>query len=101
VCGAAAIVDTHLTKAHDLEKWENFTRYLRDLRSMDLRGSHHVELVGGDHAVLLLHGLSGSPFEMAPFGRYLHARNFSVSIPYIPGYGAQRRTDDTPTKWED
>ena len=68
---------------------------------MDLRSSRCVELVGGDHAVLLLHGLSGSPFEMAPLGKHLHAHNFSVSIPYIPGYGAQRRAEDAPTIWED
>jgi carboxylesterase len=38
---------------------------------------------------------------MAQLGKRLHAQNFSVTIPHISGYGAQRRAEDTPTKWED
>lgn len=43
---------------------------------------------GGDHAVLLLHGLSSSPLEMRYLARFLHAEGFTVSVPVLEGYSA-------------
>jgi len=42
----------------------------------------------GDHAVLLLHGLSSSPLEMRYLARFLHAEGFTVSVPVLEGYSA-------------
>lgn len=56
---------------------------------------------GGNHAVLLLHGLYGNPQEMQYVGRKLHREGYSVFIPYIEGCGVA----DSPwkhrrTRWE-
>ncbi|WP_323117906.1 alpha/beta hydrolase [Burkholderia alba] len=46
---------------------------------------------GGDHAVLLLHGLSSSPLEMRFVARALHREGFSVTAPVLDGYSAGSR----------
>lgn len=47
----------------------------------------YEEFVGGEHAVLLIHGLSGSPFEFMYLARRLHKAGFTVRIPLLPGHG--------------
>ncbi|MGC7404136.1 alpha/beta hydrolase [Pandoraea pneumonica] len=42
---------------------------------------------GGEHAVLLLPGLSSTPLEMRPVARALHREGYTVSVPHIEGYG--------------
>jgi carboxylesterase len=66
---------------------------------VEKRANQRFELAGGENAVLLLHGLSGSPFEMAPLAKRLHAQGFTVSFPYIEGYGALRRKAEVPARW--
>ena len=46
-----------------------------------------IELRGGPHAVLALHGLLGNPLEMQFVGKKLQRAGYSVAIPLIPGYG--------------
>jgi carboxylesterase len=46
-----------------------------------------MNLAAGDHVVLLLHGLAGSPLEMRYLANALHKRGLSVEVPHIPGYG--------------
>lgn len=46
-----------------------------------------IDLRGGSHAFLLLHGLYGNPQEMSYVGRKLHKAGYSVHIPYIRGCG--------------
>jgi carboxylesterase len=41
----------------------------------------------GARAVLLLHGFSGSPWEVRPLGEALAARGFHVEAPRLPGHG--------------
>lgn len=38
-------------------------------------------------AVLLFHGLTGSPFEMRQYGKYLFKSGFDVYCPTLPGHG--------------
>jgi carboxylesterase len=42
----------------------------------------------GDHAVLLLHGLSSSPLELRFVARYLAEEGFVTHTPELPGYSA-------------
>jgi carboxylesterase len=42
---------------------------------------------GGKHAVLLIHGLCGTPYEMAPLAARLRAAGYHVRAPLGPGYG--------------
>ncbi|MGY1773376.1 alpha/beta hydrolase [Blastococcus sp. SYSU D00813] len=48
---------------------------------------------GGDGTgVLLVHGFTGSPFSMRPWGEHLAAEGFAVRAPLLPGHG---------TRWQD
>jgi carboxylesterase len=46
----------------------------------------------GDVAVLLLHGFTGSPVSMRPWGEFLNKAGYAVTCPLLPGHG---------TRWED
>src|SRR5258706_10021978 len=56
-----------------------------------------IDLPGGSHAALLVHGLAGSPLEIRFVGRLLHRAGFSVHIPVIPGYSMATASAD----WEE
>jgi carboxylesterase len=57
----------------------------------------NLELKGGNHAILMLHGLSGSNLEVARLAQSLHAHGFSVFAPNIEGYCFASQT----TPWQD
>ncbi len=42
---------------------------------------------GGRTGVLLIHGFTGSPASMRPWGEYLAAEGFTVEVPRLPGHG--------------
>ncbi|MCL2867262.1 MAG: alpha/beta fold hydrolase, partial [Clostridia bacterium] len=44
---------------------------------------------GGDHAVLLLHGFTGTPGHMRPLGETLHQHGFTVQTVTLPGHGTR------------
>ncbi len=46
-----------------------------------------LDLEGGPDAVLLLHGLTGSPFEVAPVARRLAEAGFRCLAPVMAGHG--------------
>jgi carboxylesterase len=47
---------------------------------------------GEGTGVLLVHGFTGSPFSMRPWGEHLAAEGFAVRAPLLPGHG---------TRWQD
>lgn len=47
-----------------------------------------LHLEAGNHAVLLLHGLSSSPLEMRYLARALHREGFTAVAPVLSGYSA-------------
>ena len=47
------------------------------------------EFSGGEHAVLLLHGFTGSPGHMCPLGERLHQAGFTVRAIALPGHGTK------------
>jgi len=49
------------------------------------------DLPGGPDAVLLLHGLTGSPFEMRHLAERLHQRGMRCRGPVMPGHGGDPR----------
>ncbi len=49
------------------------------------------DLAGGPDAVLLLHGLTGSTFELAPVARRLHADGLRCLAPVMAGHGGAAR----------
>ena len=49
------------------------------------------ELAGGPDAVLLLHGLTGSTFELFPVARRLHAAGMRCLAPVMAGHGGSPR----------
>ena len=42
---------------------------------------------GDERGVLLIHGFTGTPFEMRHLGRRLHERGMTVECPLLPGHG--------------
>ena len=50
--------------------------------------------------VLLLHGFTGSPASMTPWGKALAAQGWNVRVPRLPGHGT-RWQDMNITTWED
>lgn len=59
-----------------------------------------IDLEGGEHAVLLIHGMTGSPFEMKPLARRLHRAGFTVKGPCLAGHGGTIK-ELTATTWRD
>ncbi|MGD0919998.1 MAG: alpha/beta fold hydrolase [Thermodesulfobacteriota bacterium] len=47
---------------------------------------HKIDLHGGNHSVLLIHGLTGSPFEMKYLARKLNKAGFTVKGPCLEGH---------------
>jgi esterase/lipase len=62
-----------------------------------LPGAEPFAFPGGDGpegrvGVLLVHGFTGTPMSMRPWGEHLAAQGFAVRCPLLPGHG---------TRWED
>lgn len=55
---------------------------------------------GGEKAVLLIHGYTGSPREMLWLGTQLHKAGYTVSIPRLPGHGTNK-ADFLTSSWKD
>jgi carboxylesterase len=55
---------------------------------------------GNRRAVLLLHGLTGSPFEMRYYGGKLHKAGYDVHCPCLPGHCTSIE-DLKSKKWQD
>jgi carboxylesterase len=54
---------------------------------MDTWKTAPFELGRGDDACLLLHGFTGSPWDMRPLGEALATRGLHVRAPRLPGHG--------------
>ncbi|MFP2964002.1 alpha/beta hydrolase [Myxococcus sp. 1LA] len=54
---------------------------------MDSRKTAPFELGRGEDACLLLHGFTGSPWDVRPLGEALAARGLRVVAPRLPGHG--------------
>ncbi len=65
-----------------------------------LPGAEPFELAGTGKAVLLLHGLTGTPSEMRFLGEYLHRADYHVRAPLLPGHGTDIK-DLNRTTWRD
>jgi carboxylesterase len=59
----------------------------------------HINLVKGEDAVLLIHGLSGTPLEMQYVARMLHKAGFTVFAPHFSGYGYGKAA--STKKWQE
>lgn len=57
-------------------------------------------LEGGEHAVLLTHGFTGSPAHMRPLGERLHQAGFTVQGILLPGHGTSI-ADMKKSTWQD
>lgn len=55
--------------------------------SLDSEKTAAFELGAGDDACLLIHGFTGSPWDMRPLGDVLAARGFYVKAVRLPGHG--------------
>lgn len=60
-------------------------------RSMDPQKTAPLALGAGEDACLLVHGFTGSPWDLRPLGEALAARGLYVSCPRLPGHGTTPR----------
>ncbi|MER6787412.1 alpha/beta hydrolase [Streptomyces sp. NPDC000658] len=65
-----------------------------------LPGAEPYRHEGGEVAVLLCHGFTGSPQSLRPWARYLAGQGLTVSLPLLPGHGT-RWEDMALTGWQD
>ena len=65
-----------------------------------LPGAEPFSHDGGPVGVLVLHGFTGQPLSVRPWGDHLAAAGLSVELPRLPGHGTTWQ-DMTVTRWED
>ncbi len=63
-------------------------------------GAEPYSAEGGRTGILLLHGFTGSPKSMTPWGERMAAEGHTVRVPRLPGHGT-RWQDMNLTRWED
>lgn len=68
--------------------------------SIDFELLHDNFAVGEKKAVLLFHGLTGSPFEMKKYGDFLFKNGYDVFCYSFPGHGERISEIETVT-WQD
>lgn len=64
--------------------------------SQSLEPQQDIELAGGEHCVLMLHGLGASPLELSRLAKDLQIAGFSVFLPSIPNYSFGTTCGDWP-----
>lgn len=64
-------------------------------------GSEAFHLEGGNVAVLMIHGFTGSPLSVKPWAEALHQSGVSVRVPRLPGHGRtwQEMNETTWQEW--
>jgi carboxylesterase len=63
-------------------------------------GCEPFSFEGGGVGALLVHGFTGSPFSMRPWGEHLAANGLTVLGPRLPGHGT-RWQEMNLTRWQD
>jgi Esterase/lipase len=59
-----------------------------------------IRLSGNENGVVLIHGLTGSPYEMKYLATQLNRTGFSVTVPCLAGHG-QQISDLKKNSWQD
>lgn len=67
---------------------------------MTIPHAEPFELSGGEIAVLMIHGFTGSPASIRPWAEGLHSRGFTVKAPRLPGHGTTW-DEMNQTRWND
>ncbi len=63
-------------------------------------GAEPFSAQGGDAAVLVLHGFTGSPYSVRPLAQAFAAAGFTVELPRLPGHGTSP-DDMLSYRWDD
>jgi carboxylesterase len=67
--------------------------WMQDWAALGLGKKAHI-------GVLLVHGFTGSPASMRPWGEFLHSKGYTVRVPLLPGHGTQPE-DLNKVKWQE
>lgn len=65
-----------------------------------LSGAEPYSHDGSSTGVLLVHGFTGTPQGMRPWGKHLAARGYTVRVPRLPGHGTTWQ-EMNRTRWQD
>jgi carboxylesterase len=60
---------------------------VRPMAQFQRRRPAPIHIAGGPEAVLVLHGLAGSPAEIRPLAEFMGMEGLTVSAPLLPGHG--------------
>lgn len=63
-------------------------------------GSSPLHFGGGEIAVLMIHGFTGSPLSVRPWAQALNNAGFTVSVPQLPGHGSTW-SEMNETTWQE
>lgn len=69
------------------------TGWMQDWASLGHGKNAHIGIV-------LVHGFTGSPPSMRPWGEFLNSKGYTVRVPLLPGHGTKVE-DLNKTKWEE
>ncbi len=65
-----------------------------------LPGAEPIFIKGGKNGLLLIHGFTGSPYEMKPLAERFAKQGYTISAPLLCGHGTKAE-DMLPCKWYD
>lgn len=75
-------------------------RFCDTIGRMKIPQAEAFELIGGDIAILMVHGFTGSPASIRPWAEGLHRHGFTVKVPRLPGHGTTWE-EMNRTSWQD
>jgi carboxylesterase len=80
---------------------QSLTTRLSRHQSGIIVGADAIELAGGDHAVLILHGFGDTPQSVRLLAERLHAQAWTVHVPLLPGHGRslEEFAQSTASEW--
>lgn len=70
------------------------------IRNKIMPGAEPLFVEGNDTGILLLHGFTGSPYEMRETAQLLQEKNYTISLPLLSGHGTNVK-DLLNCKWTD
>src|SRR6187549_3092356 len=90
---ASPIQPARIASCQCARRCDKPARVRGDAEPFDLDGDDDV-------GVVLVHGFTGTPFEVGYLGRALAKERYTVSAPRLPGHGTSLDDLDR-TRWED
>jgi len=80
--------------------WALVSAIVKERTMPVLAGAEPFTFDGGPIGVLLIHGFTGTPQSLRPWGEHLAKQGYTISCPRLPGHGTSI-ADMNATRWTD